>query len=56
MPSEYHAQHCRCRECRIPADRSWPVEFILAAIILALFSGFSVAVVALLEAIGGGAQ
>lgn len=55
MPSEYHPQHCPCRECRFPADQNvlQPVLLTLGAVFgLMLFSFAAIFFVRLLTGAG----
>lgn len=56
MPSEYHPQHCPCRECRVPANRSRFSDAVLVAVVLGLLSGFSVLIVHGVALVMGGAK
>jgi hypothetical protein len=44
MPSEYHPQHCTCRECRFPAEQNVlePVLLSLGAILALMLFSFAV--------------
>lgn len=55
MPSDYHPQHCTCRECRFPAEQNvlQPVLLSLGAIVgLMLFSFAVICFVRLLTGAG----
>lgn len=56
MPSDYHPQHCLCRECRQPAERRWPAEAYLSAACLAGFVIFSLGCIALVSVVIGVGQ
>jgi|GEM_PF-5819330 len=56
MPSEYHRQHCPCRDCRSPADRKLPAGTALTGIVLIALIAFSLAVVALVSQLPGAGQ
>lgn len=56
MPSDYHPQHCPCRECRFPAEQNVLKPVLLSLAAIAALMLFSFAVIFFVRLLTGAGQ